>query len=180
MTLKHTLRLIANDTRERARLQEKRYSVVSYFKLALNPPALAVVIYRFQHWLHTSGWPRAAATLHWLNVVLFTTDISSQAVIGEHFILYHANGIYVGDKVRIGNNVSLIHHNTIATGPRVNEQAGDLVVIDDNTVVGCGARIVGNLTIGHDTFIGASAVVIESLPSHSFHCSGPGEKMELA
>lgn len=180
MTLKHTLRLIAEDTRERARLQEKRYGVVSYLKLAFNPPALAVVIYRFQHWLHTSGWPRAAGMLHWLNVVLFTTDISSQAVIGEHFILYHANGIYVGDKVRIGNNVSLIHHNTVATGPRVDEQPGDLVVIDDNTMVGCGARIVGNLTVGHDTFIGASAVVTESLPSHSFHFAGPGERNELS
>ncbi len=179
MTLKHTLHLIAADTRERARLQQKRYGVVSYLKLTFNPPALAVVIYRLQHWLHTSGWPRAPEALRRVNIVLFNTDISSQAVIGEHFILYHANGIYVGDKVRIGNNISLVHHNTIATGPRVDERPGDLVVIDDNTVVGCGARIVGSLTVGHDSFIGASAVVTESLPSHSFHFAGPGEKNEL-
>jgi serine acetyltransferase len=179
MTLKTTLGLIAADTRERCRLEDKRYGAVSYLKLIFNPPGLVVVIYRLQHWLHASGWPRAAGVLRWINTVLFTTDISSQAVIGEHFVLYHTNGIYIGDKVRIGNNISLVHHNTIATGPRVDEQPGDLVVIDDNTVIGCGARIIGNLTVGHDTFIGAGAVVTESLPSHSFHCNGPGEMVEL-
>ncbi|HXC01287.1 MAG TPA: hypothetical protein VNU49_01460 [Opitutaceae bacterium] len=179
MKLKDTLRIIAVDTRERCRLEDKPYGAFSYLKLIFNPPALAVVIYRFQHWLHTSGWPRAAAVLRWLNTVLFTTDISSRAVIGEHFFLYHANSIYIGDHVRIGNNISLIHHNTIATGPRVDEQPGDLVVIDDNTMVGCGVRIIGNLTVGHDSFIGTGAVVTESLPSHSFHFGGPGEKVEL-
>jgi serine O-acetyltransferase len=180
MTLKNTFCLIAADTRERCRLDHKRYGAISYLKLLFNPPALVVVIYRFQHWLYTSGWPRAAGVLHWINTVFFTTDISSQAVIGEHFVLYHANSIYIGDHVCLGRNVSLIHHNTIATGPRMDEQPGDRVVIDDNTVVGCGARIVGNLTVGHDTFIGAGAVVTDSLPSHSFHFGGPGEKIELA
>jgi|SRR5580692_5007581 serine O-acetyltransferase len=179
MTLKHTLSLIAADTKERCRQDHKRYGAVSYLKLFFNPPALAVVIYRFQHWLYANGWPRAAEVLRRLNIVFFTTDISSRAVIGEHFILFHANGIYIGDKVRIGNNVSLVHHNTIATGPRADEQPGDLVVIDDNTVVGCGVRILGNLTIGHDTFIGTGAVVTESLPECSFHFAGPGEKVEL-
>ncbi|HTB81373.1 MAG TPA: hypothetical protein VK717_10850 [Opitutaceae bacterium] len=179
MTLKDTFRLIAADTRERARIEEKPYGVAAYLKLAFNPPALAVIIYRFQHWLYAGGWRRIAELLRRLNIVLFTTDISSQAVIGQHFMLFHANGIYVGDRVRIGNNVSLVHHNTISTGPRVDEQSGDLVVVDDNVVIGCGARILGNITIGHDTFIGAGAVVTESLPECSFHFSGPGETMEL-
>src|SRR5581483_2188519 len=176
MNFRQTLRIISLDTRERCRLDHKRYGAVSYLKLLFNPAALAVVIYRFQHWLHTSGWTWAAGALHGINTVLFTADISSQAVIGEHFILYHANGIYIGDKVRLGNNIALVHHNTIATGPRFDERPDDRVVIEDNTVVGCGARIIGNLTVGHDTFIGAGAVVTESLPECSFHFAGPGEK----
>lgn len=179
MTLKQTLQLIAADTRERARLEQKPYHFASYLKLLLNPPAMAVVLYRFQHWLHTKGWPRLAEMLRRLNIMLFTADISSQAVIGEHFMLLHSNGICVGDRVRIGRNVYLVHHNTIATGPRPGEQSGDLVVIDDNVIVGCGARVLGNITIGHDTFLGAGAVVTESLPECSFHLAGPGEKNEL-
>jgi len=57
MTLRNTLRLITADTRERARLEQKHFGFASFLKLFLNPPALAVVIYRFQHWLCTSGWP---------------------------------------------------------------------------------------------------------------------------
>lgn len=176
MTLQHTLRIIASDTRERCRLDHKGYNALSYLKLLFNPAALAVVIYRLQHWLHTSGWTRAAGLLRWANTVFFTTDISSQAIIGEHFILYHANGIFIGDQARLGNNIALVHHNTIATGPRLDQRPDDRVVIEDNTVVGCGARIIGNVTIGHDSFIGTGAVVTENLPPYSFHFSGPGEE----
>ena len=179
MTLKNTIRLIAADTRERARLENKRYGLVSYIKLLLNPHALAVIVYRLQHWLHTSGWPRLADVLRRFNVMMFTTDIGSAAVIGEHFMLLHANCIHIGNRVRIGSNVYLVHHNTIETGPRPGQSGDDLVVIDDNVVIGCGVRVVGNLTIGHDTFIGAGAVVTDSLPECSFYFSGPGEKAEL-
>jgi serine O-acetyltransferase len=180
MKLKETLSLIAADTRERCRIEQKRYGILPYLKLVQNPPALVVVIFRFQHWLHTTGWCRLAEILRRFNMVFFTTEISSAAEIGEHFILYHANGISISGRVRIGSNVHLVHHNTIATGPRPDARPDDCVVIDDNVVVGCGVRIVGNLTVGHDTFIGAGAVVMESVPECSFYFSGPGEKMELA
>lgn len=179
MFFRQTLRLIVADTRERCRLAEKRYSALSYLKLLFDPPALAVVMYRLQHGLYSSGWKRTAGWLQWWNTVLFTADISSQAEIGEHFILYHANGIHIGAKARLGNNVTLVHHNTIATGPRFDERPDDRVVVEDNTVLGCGARVVGNLTVGHDSFVGAGAVVTENLPPYSFHFAGPGEKTEL-
>lgn len=179
MTLKETLLLVAADTRERARIEKKRYGLLSYLKLLFNPPALAVVFYRFQHWLYRRGWPRAAELLRRTSIVLFTADISSQAEIGEHFMLFHSNCIYISHRVRIGRNVYLVHHNTIATGPRPDEQPEDWVEIADNVIVGCGARILGNLTIGRDTFVGAGAVVTESLPDCSFHLCGPGEKAEF-
>ena len=180
MTLRQTLALVAADTRERARLEGKRYGFVSYIKLPLNPPALAVVSYRFQHWLHQSGWTLPAGLLRRLCIVLFTADLGSQAEIGEHFMLLHANCICVDDRARIGRNVYLVHHNTVAPGPCPYGRPGDRVVIEDNVVVGCGARIVGPVTVGHDSFIGAGAVVTASLPECSFHLAGPGESLEPA
>jgi len=53
-------------------------------------------------------------------------------------------------------------------------------VIDENVGLGCGARIVGNVTIGHDSFIGAGAVVTDSLPECSFYFCGPGEEPDRA
>jgi serine O-acetyltransferase len=179
MTLRHTLRLLAGDVRERCRLAQRRYGVLSYAKLLLTPPALAVILYRGQHWLHTSGWRRCAEGLRLLNIVLFTTDISSGAVIGEHFILYHANGINICGSARIGKNVHLVHHSTIATGPRPGEEPGDQVVIEDDVVLGCGVRVLGNLTVGTGSFLGAGAVVTASVPAYSFYLAGPGETAEL-
>lgn len=114
-----------------------------------------------------------------LNVVLFTTDIGSGAQIGEHFMLFHANCICIGDRVTIGRNVYLVHHNTITTGPRFDETAHDRVSIADNVILGCGVRVLGNLSIGRDSFVGAGAVVTETLPDCSFHFAGPGERVAL-
>ena len=181
MTLSHTLRLIAADTRERNRLENKRYGFLSYIKILLNPPALAVVVYRFQHWLHTSGWTFAADLLRRFNLIFFKTEIDSRAEISEHFMLLHANAIVIGPGARIGRNVYLVHHNSIAAGLLPSGNSAGIVTIEDNVVLGCGARILGdNLTIGHDSFIGAGAVVTESLPECSFHYAGPGEKNELS
>jgi serine O-acetyltransferase len=85
----------------------------------------------------------------------------------------------VGDRVTLGRNVYLVHHNTIATGPRFDESSSDRVVIADNVIIGCGARVIGNISIGRDSFVGAGAVVTESLPDCSFHFSGPGERLDL-
>jgi serine O-acetyltransferase len=178
MTLWQTLRLIASDTRERARLAGRPYGVFAYFKLLLNPPASAVVLYRIQHWLQTSGWPRCAEGFRQLNIVLFTTDIASAAVIGEHLIIYHANGINICARARLGKNVHLVYHNTIAIGPRPDERPGDQVIIEDDVVVGCGVRILGNLTVGTGAFLGAGAVVTESVPEYSFYVAGPGESAD--
>ena len=173
MTLKQTLCLVAEDTRERARIEGKRYGLVSYLKLLLNPPALAVVIYRFQHWLHTSNWPVAAEILRRLNVMLFKTDIHSGAEIGEHFMLFHSNCIFVGERVTIGRDVYLVHHNTIDAGPLPNGTGDERVYIDDKVIVSAGARILGNVTVGHDSFVGAGAVVTTDLPECSFYFEGP-------
>lgn len=179
MTLRQTLQLVAGDVRERARLAQRSYGPLSYVKLLFTPPALTVVLYRGQHWLHTIGWPRCAEGLRLLSVVLFTTDIAPSAVIGEHFMLYHANGINICGRARIGRNVHLVHHSTIATGPRPGERCGDRVVIEDDVVIGCGVRVVGNLTVGTGSFLGAGAVVTESIPACSFYLAGPGESAEF-
>ena len=159
-------------------MAQRPYGPFSYVKLLLNPPALAVVVFRFQHWLYSRGWRRSAEALRCLNVMLFTTDIDSAAVIGEHFVLYHANGINIGARARVGHNVHLVHHCTIATGPRPGEGPADQVVIEDDVVVGCGVRIVGDLTIGVGSFLGAGAVVTASVAPYSFYLTGPGENPE--
>jgi serine O-acetyltransferase len=179
MKLRQTLRLAAGDIRERARLTQRPYGPFTYVKLLLTPPALAVVLYRGQHWLHSNGWTRFAEGLRFLNVVLFTTDIASTTVVGEHFMLYHGNGINIGGRVRIGNNVHLVHHSTIATGPSPWGSPSDEIVIEDDVVMGCGVRVLGNLTIGTGSFLTAGSVVTESIPAHSFYLAGPGEAADI-
>ena len=170
MTLPNTLRLIQWELKERSRIEEKHFGWISYMKLLFNPPALAVVIYRFQYCCATNGHEWLAELLRRVNIIFFTTDIGSKAQIGRSFFLYHPNGIVITPNCEIGANVHLVHQNSIMIGPRPGmNPATDKVVIGENVVMGCGARVIGNLTIGHDSFIAANAVVTESLPPYSFY-----------
>lgn len=68
------------------------------------------------------------------------------------------NGIIVGYDVKIGNNCTIFHQVTIASGN---------VYIGDNVIIGAGAKILPNVKIGDNVKIGANAVVVEDVPDNS-------------
>ena len=169
MTFADTRFLIAEDLRERARRSGKRYTWFSYVKLGFDPPALAVAIFRLQAWLQAQGFSRLATGLRYLNLVAFSIDIGSRAQIGAGLIIYHPNCVVICDQCVAGKNLHLVHHNTVAIGPRETaHSATDRVRIGDDVVLGCGSRLVGPLTLGNHCFVGANAVVTEDAPPGSF------------
>lgn len=176
VTLRETLRLMHSDIVYRAAIDGKPFSLFCYIKLFLNPPALAVVIYRFQHWLDGKGFSGPACLLQRLTLVLFSVDIDPKAEIGEALVLAHANGIVIGRNVRIGKRCILIHQNTLAAGLMGDEvKPGDELVLGDDVVVGAGARVVGSLKIGDRCNIGINASVTCNAPPYAFLFGVPAE-----
>ena len=169
MTFAHTRFLIAEDLRQRACRSGKSYTWFSYVKLGFDPPALAVTIFRVQAWLQAQGFTRLATTLRFFNIVAFSIDIGSRAQIGAGLIIYHPSCVVICDQCVAGKNLHLVHHNTVAIGPRESaHRATDRVRIGDNVVLGCGSRIVGALTLGNHCFVGANAVVTTDAAAGSF------------
>jgi serine O-acetyltransferase len=176
VTLRETLRLIHSDVLYRAAIDGKPFSWFYYVKLILNPPALAVVSHRVQHWLDRKGLSVPAWLLHHLSLVLFSVDIDPKAEIGEALVLAHANGVVIGKNVRIGKRCILIHQNTLAVGMIGDEvKSGDELVLGDDVIVGAGARVVGSLTIGDRCNIGINASVTRSAPPYAFLFGVPAE-----
>jgi serine O-acetyltransferase len=173
MTWRRTVGLIHEDLRQRQMLTGRSFGFFKGLKLLFYPPAQAGAIFRLQSWLQARGWRRLAGLLRGMNIVFHSVDIGSKAEIGSGFILYHANGIVIGDEVQAGRNLHLAHQNSIVTGPRPGgDPARDRIVIEDDVMLGCGARIFGSLTVGHHTLIGANAVVVESVPPYSLLDAG--------
>lgn len=178
-SFRKTLQLIRSDIEYRYRLEGKPFNKLSYLKVFLNPPVLAVVIFRFQHWFATHWMPFVAKLLAITNILLFSVDIGSKAEIAEGLVLAHACGIVINDSVSIGKRCIFTMHNTIAIGPRDDlRPERDKVVIGDDVFIGIGSRIVGNITIGSNSILGMNCVVTKNIPPNSVVVGIPGRVLK--
>lgn len=169
-SLTDTFRLIREDLKNRARIKGKPFTRFAYLYLFFNPPALAVVIFRFCCWLDGHSFSFFAKLLNGLNVIFLKTEIGSKASIQGGLVLLHSNGVIINHQAKIGKNVIFDHHSTVAIGPRRGmDPENDFVEIGDNTFVGAGARIIGKLVIGENCVIGMNEVVTKSVADNSIY-----------
>ena len=111
------------------------------------------------------------------HVVRFLTgiEIHPGAVIGRHFFIDHGMGVVIGETAEIGENVTLYHGVTL--GGTSLEKGKRHPTLEDNVVVGAGAKILGAITVGAGSRIGANAVVVKPVPPNSVVVGVPGQVM---
>lgn len=148
----------------------------SVFEILISYPGLhAVWGHRVTHWL----WQHKARTLaRWLSHVMrFLTgiEIHPGATIGHNFFIDHGMGVVIGETAEIGANVTLYHGVTL--GGTSLEKGKRHPTLEDNVVVGAGAKILGALTVGAGSRIGANAVVVKPVPPNSVVVGVPGQVM---
>ncbi|MGD6961107.1 serine O-acetyltransferase [Fictibacillus phosphorivorans] len=91
------------------------------------------------------------------------SEIHYPTKIGKNLKLPHGGkGVIISSKAIIGNNVTIYHQVTIGT----IKANGDAPIIEDNVLIGAGAKILGPIVIGEGAKIGANAVVINDVPSN--------------
>ncbi|MFC1806750.1 serine O-acetyltransferase EpsC [Candidatus Omnitrophota bacterium] len=134
--------------------------------------------------LHALIAHRVANTLLRLKVPLFPRLISQiarhftgieihpGATIGNDFFIDHGMGVVIGETTIIGDNVTLFQGVTL--GGTGKEQGKRHPTIGKNVVVGTGAKILGNIIIGDNSYVGANAVVIRDVPPNSTVVGVPG------
>jgi len=121
----------------------------------------ALVTYRFAHVLWRQGRKDFALYLQSQASRIFSVDIHPAAKIGAGIMIDHGHGIVVGETARIGDNVSILHGVTLGgTG----KESGDRhPKIGDNVMIGAGAKVLGNISIGNCCRIAAGSVVLEDV-----------------
>lgn len=132
----------------------------------------ALVFYRFSHLLWTWKVPILPRGLSQLGRFLTGIEIHPGAQIGKNFFIDHGMGVVIGETAIVGDNVLLYQGVTLGgTGKETGKRHPTL---GSNVVVGAGAKILGNITIGDNSYIGANAVVIKDVPSNSTVVGIPG------
>ena len=99
-------------------------------------------------------------------------EIHPSATIGRGLFIDHGMGVVIGETAVLGENVTLFQGVTL--GGTGKERGKRHPTLGDNVVVGAGAKVLGHITIGRDSIIGANAVVIRDVPEHSTVVGVPG------
>jgi len=105
-------------------------------------------------------------------------EIHPGAQIGRRFFIDHGMGVVIGETAEIGADVTLYHGVTL--GGVSLEKVKRHPTIEDNVVIGAGAKVLGNITIGAHSRIGANAVVVKPVPPHSVVVGVPGQIIRRA
>src|SRR5271155_404353 len=132
----------------------------------------AVWFYRINHWL----WNHRFLLLgRWLSqVARFLTgiEIHPGAEIGRRLFIDHGMGVVIGETAVVGDDVTL--YQGVTLGGTGKEHGKRHPTIEDNVVIGDGAKVLGNITVGRNCRIGAGSVVLRNVPENSTVVGVPG------
>ena len=138
----------------------------SNIELFFNYPGLwALVFHRIAHTLYTKGFKSIARFISAINLFMTMIDIHPAATIGRRVFIDHGTGVVIGETAIIGDDV-LIYQQVTLGGVSTNKGKRH-PTIEDGVVIGAGAKVLGNITIGSNSKVGANSVVIKDVPPNS-------------
>lgn len=141
--------------------------------LLCYPGLHAVWGHRIAHFLWRHNLRLLARGLSHLMRALTGIEIHPGARIGAHFFIDHGMGVVIGETAEIGDYVTLYHGVTL--GGTSLSKGKRHPTLEDHVVVGAGAKVLGAITIGANSRIGANAVVVKSVPPNSVVVGVPGQ-----
>lgn len=133
----------------------------------------ALVLHRIAHSLWHHHLKLLGRLLSHFARFLTGIEIHPGATIGHRFFIDHGMGVVIGETAEVGDDVTLYQGVTLGGTSWVKGKRHP--TIEDRVVIGAGAIVLGPITIGNDSRIGSSSVVIHDVPSHSTVVGIPGK-----
>jgi serine O-acetyltransferase len=130
--------------------------------LLTYPGVHAIIWHRIAHALWLRGLRFAGRFLSWFGRLVSNVDIHPGATIGRRFFIDHGASVVIGETAVIGDDVTLYHGVTLGG---VSWTPGKRhPTLEDGVLVGCGAKILGPITVSRGARVGANSVVIDDVP----------------
>ena len=133
----------------------------------------AIFLHRIAHWFWNNHFRFLARFLSHISRFLTGIEIHPGARIGKGFFIDHGMGVVIGETSEIGDNVTIYHGVTL--GGTSFSRGKRHPTIESNVTIGAGAKILGPLTVGSNSKIGANSVVIVDVPPSSTVVGVPGK-----
>jgi serine O-acetyltransferase len=153
--------------------QKRDPAATGFFEVMLLYQGLhALISHRVAHGLYKMRLFFFARLLSQFSRWLTGIEIHPGATIGKRFFIDHGTGVVIGETAVIGDDVLL--YQGVTLGGTGLEKGKRHPTIGNNVVIGGGAKVLGNITVGDNSYIGANAVVIRDVPPHSTVVGVPG------
>jgi len=153
---------------------KKDPAIRSKLELFFNYPGIwAIFWYRISNKLYKNGFKTLARFIMGLSQILTNIDIHPGATIGRRVFIDHGIGVVIGETAIIGNDVTIYQGVTLG-GVSLNKGKRH-PTIEDEVVIGGGAKVLGDITIGKGSKIGANSVVVKDVPPYSTVVGIPGK-----
>lgn len=145
--------------------------------LLCYPGLHAIWIHRMANQLWRSGFRLSARILSHMGRFLTGIEIHPGATIGRRFFIDHGMAVVIGETADIGDDVLL--YQGVVLGGVSSEKKKRHPTLEAHVVVGAGATLLGAITVGEGSRIGAGSVVIKSVPQHSTVVGVPGRVVRM-
>ena len=153
---------------------QKDPAIKSKIELFFNYPGVwAIFWYRLANKLYKNNFKTLARIIMAFSQILTNIDIHPGATIGKRVFIDHGIGVVIGETAIIGDDVTIYQGVTLG-GVSLNKGKRH-PTIEDNVIIGGGAKVLGDITIGKGSKIGANSVVVKDVPPYSTVVGIPGK-----
>jgi serine O-acetyltransferase len=158
-------------------IKEKDPAITSILEVFLYPSFRSQLYHKISHYFYNKKHYFIARYISEKAKRKTGIEIHPGATIGKGLFIDHGMGVVIGETAIIGNNVTMFHGVTL--GGTGKEKRKRHPTIEDNVYIGCGAKILGNITIGENSKIGANAVVLKDVPKNATVVGIPGKIIKI-
>ena len=137
----------------------------------------ALLVHRIAHAAHEAAIPMFPLGLAYVGRITTGVEIHPAAKIGDALFIDHGAGVVIGETSEIGDNVTL--YQGVTLGGTGFARGKRHPTVDDDVVVGSGAKLLGPIHVGANSKIGANSVVIHDVPANSTVVGNPGHPVRV-
>jgi len=167
------LRILSRIKEDISTIYEKDPAAANLLEVILCYPGLhALLLHRIAHKLHCGKIPIIPRIISQLSRFFTGIEIHPGASIGRRFFIDHGMGVVIGETAIIGDDVLI--YQGVTLGGTGKEHGKRHPTLKNNIVIGSGAKVLGNITIGDNVRVGAGSVVFCDVPENSTAVGIPG------
>jgi serine O-acetyltransferase len=156
-------------------VHERDPAARSSLEIALLYPGVhAIWAHRVAHACWTRGHRFLGRTVSQVSRAITGIEIHPGATLGPGLFIDHGMGVVIGETAVVGEDVTLYHGVTLG-GTTLEKGTTRHPTIGDRVTIGAGAKVLGAIDVGHDSRIGANAVVVRSVPPNAVVVGVPGQ-----